>query len=403
MNMSEHAHSLRSEDLALPAALRGTGSKALVVGGIAAAATGAGAVLDPHHFYPAYLVGWLLWYTVVSGCLGLLLMHHLSGGKWGIVLRRPMEAAARTLPLLAVLALPMLLGLDHLFLWADPARVAGDALLEHKAAWLNPGFFVGRFVFVLAAFSLLAFRLSKRSAEQDASGDSGRAAAMQRTAAVGFLFFVIADSFVGFDWLMSLDPHWFSSLYGAIFLAGSAIAALTLLILVARSLSAGAPLDGVYTGKRFHDFGTLLFAFVMFFTYLAISQFIIAYQGNLPEEVVWFKARFGGTWGMVAWGLLLFHFFFPFLILLHRSVKRRPAMLAKIAAFVLFMRWVDLLWQSRPSFAHGGEGGIGLSWIDLTAPLAVGGIWFFFFVREMAKRPLLPVHDPSLPEALGHE
>ena len=177
------------------------------------------------------------------------------------------------------------------------------------------------------------------------------------------------------------------------------MAALTVLILVSRQLLDGG-LAKVFTTKRFHDFGTLLFAFVMFFTYLGISQFIIAYQGNLPEEVTWFAERFHGPWLYVAVGLLIFHFFFPFLILLHRSVKRRAGTLARIAAFVLLMRFVDTVWQSRPSLAHEG---LGLSWLDAAAPLAVGGLWFFFFVRELGRRPVLPVGDPSLVEALGHE
>jgi hypothetical protein len=345
-------------------------------------------------------VGWLLWYTVASGCLGLLLLHHLSGGRWGIVLRRPMEAGARTIPYLALLALPLFTGLDRLFLWADHAKVEADHLLHHKAAYLNPTAFAVRFVVAMGLFTLYAWLLSRASAAQDAEGDRGRALSMQRTASVGLLLFVLVTSFVGFDWLMSLDPHWFSSLYGGIFLAGSAIAALTFLILVANRLVASEPMAGVLTGKRFHDFGTLLFAFVMFFTYLGISQFIIAYQGNLPEEVTWFQERFHGLWGWVAVGLLVFHFFFPFLVLLHRPVKRRAALLAKIAAFVLFMRWVDLVWNSRPSLAHEG---FGLSWLDLAAPLAVGGVWFFLFVRELARRPLLPLNDPTLPEALAHE
>jgi hypothetical protein len=391
---------LRSQDLGAPASLRGLGRTALLVGLAAAVATAAGAFVDPARFYPAYLVGWLLWYTVASGCLGLLLLHHLSGGRWGIVLRRPMEAGARTIPYLALLALPLFTGLDRLFLWADHAKVEADHLLHHKAAYLNPTAFAVRFVVAMGLFTLYAWLLSRASAAQDAEGDRGRALSMQRTASVGLLLFVLVTSFVGFDWLMSLDPHWFSSLYGGIFLAGSAIAALTFLILVANRLVASEPMAGVLTGKRFHDFGTLLFAFVMFFTYLGISQFIIAYQGNLPEEVTWFQERFHGLWGWVAVGLLVFHFFFPFLVLLHRPVKRRAALLAKIAAFVLFMRWVDLVWNSRPSLAHEG---FGLSWLDLAAPLAVGGVWFFLFVRELARRPLLPLNDPTLPEALAHE
>ena len=401
--MSHDAQKLDPEQFRAPDALRGVGTKALVVGVVGAAATAAGAFLDADRFYVSYLTGWLLWYTVASGSLGLLLMHHLSGGKWGIVLRRPMEAAARTIPFMALLALPMLVSLDKIYLWADRARVESDELLKHKAVYLNTTAFIGRFVFAMVLFSVLAYVLSKKSAAQDAQGDVGRAYSMQQVSGLGFLAFVIVTSFVGFDWVMSVDPYWFSSLYGAIFLSGSAIAALTFLILVANFLVQRQPMAGVFSSKRFHDFGTLLFAFVMFFTYLTLSQFIIAYQGNLPEEVVWFRDRFGGVWGYVAWGLLLFHFFFPFLILLSRAVKRRAATLAKIAGFVLVMRWLDLVWQSRPSLAHGGAGGLDFSWIDLTAPLAVGGIWFFFFVRELAKRPLLPIHDPSLPEALGHE
>ena len=391
---------LRSQDFEAPASLRGLGRTSLFVGSVAAIATAAGAFLDADHFYPAYLSAWLLWYTVATGCLGLLMLHHLSGGRWGIVLRRPMEAGARTIPVVALLSLPLFAGLDRLFLWADHAKVEADHLLHHKAIYLNVTAFTLRFVAAIALFTLYAWLLSRASAAQDAEGDRGRAASMQRTSSVGLLLFILVSSFVGFDWLMSLDPHWFSSLYGGIFLAGSAIAALTFLILVANRLLASEPMAEVLTGKRFHDFGTLLFAFVMFFTYLAISQFIIAYQGNLPEEVVWFQERFHGAWAWVAVGLLVLHFFFPFLVLLHRPIKRRAALLAKIAAFVLFMRWVDLVWNSRPSLAHDG---LGISWMDVAAPVAVGGIWFFFFVRELAKRPLLPLNDPSLPEALAHE
>jgi hypothetical protein len=404
---SLEAAALRPEQFrasnALEGDLRGVSSKALIVGAVGAVATAAGAFLDKEHFYSSYLAGWLLWYTVASGCLGLLLLHHLSGGKWGIVLRRPMEAAARTIPYLALLAVPLLLGLDEIFLWADRARVEGDHLLHHKAVYLNTTAFVVRFVVFMAIFSLYAVLLSRKSAEQDAEGDGGRAYRMQQISSVGLLLFIIFTSFVGFDWVMSLDPYWFSSLYGAIFLSGSAIAALTFLILVANFLVKREPMATIYHQKRFHDFGTLLFAFVMFFTYLTLSQFIISYQGNLPEEVVWFHDRFEGWWGYVAYGLLALHFFFPFLVLLHRAVKKRAAVLSAMAGFLLLMRYVDLIWQSRPSLFDYSKEGLGLSWLDLAAPVGIGGLFVFLFVRELSKRPLLPAHDPSLPEALGHE
>ena len=383
-----------------PEELRSVGGRALAVGAVAAAATAAGAFLDADGFFRAYLVAWLLWLTVATGSLGLLLIHHLSGGRWGLALRRPMEAAARTMPVVGVLALPLFFGLDRLFIWADHARVESEHILHHKAAYLNPVAFTARSVVALALFSLFAFLLARRSAAQDVEGDRGKAWTMQKISGVGLLVFVLAMSFLGFDWLMSLDPYWFSSLYGAIFLAGAAIAALTFLILVAHWLARREPMAAVFTAKRFHDFGTLLFAFVMFFTYLCISQFIIAYQGNLPEEVMWFKERFHGYWAGVAVALLVLHFFFPFLILLHRSVKRKATALARVALFVLFMRWADLVWQSRPSFVHEG---LPVTWIDAAAVAAVGGVWIWSFVRALAGRPLLPVGDPALGEVLGHE
>jgi hypothetical protein len=402
--MSRLALPLRAEDFRPPDGLRGLGSRALGIGGAAAAAAMAGAWLAPGAFYPAYLVAWLLWFTVASGCLGLLMLNHLSGGAWGVVLRRPLEAGARTLPVTGLLAVPLFFGLDKLYVWTDHAKVEADHLLHHKAPYLNAPFFIARTVVAIALFSFFAWRLSATSAAQDREGDAGRAVAMRRFSAVGLLVFALVSSFLGFDWLMSLDPHYFSSLYGAIFLIGQALAGLTFSILVARYLARRhAPMAEVLSRKRFHDYGKLLFAFVMFFTYLGISQFIITYQGNLPEEVVWYQERFAGRWAVVAVAVLVFHFFFPFLILLSRSIKENVTTLAAIAAFVLVMRWVDLIWQSRPSLAHGPEAGLGLHWLDLVTPVAVGGLWVFAFVRELAGRPLLAVNDPYLPEALGHE
>ena len=391
---------LRADDFRAPQALAGLGTRALIIGAVGGAATIAGALLDRERFFHAYLVGWLLWFSVALGCLGLLLMQHLSGGRWGLALRRPMEAGARTMPLIGLLAVPLLLGLDHLFIWTDKARVAADHLLHHKEPYLNEPFFIGRTMGAVLLFTFFAWVLSRRSARQDAASDGAAAAwSMQRFSAGGLLTFVMVVTFLGFDWLMSLDPHWFSSLFGAIFLAGSGIAGLTFLILMARWLSVREPLRAVLSSKRFHDFGTLLFAFVMFLTYLSISQFIIAYQGNIPEEVIWFKERFHGYWAWVAVGLLVLHFFFPFLILLSRAVKRSSGRVAAIAAFVLFMRWVDLIWLTRPTLVHEG---FPLSWIDPAAVIGVGGIWVFAFAYELRKQPLLPVGAPAVEEVAGH-
>lgn len=389
-----------AEFQARPDSLAALGRRGLGAGLAGSAALVAGWLLDREHFLASYLVGWLLLFTVASGCLGLLLLHHLSGGRWGLVLRRQMEAAARTIPLLGVLLLPCLLGIGQLFEWADPARVQSDHLLHHKAPYLNVPFFVARTVGILAVFSALAWGLSRLSQRQDAAGDRGEARRMRQVSAVGLLFFILASSFFGFDWLMSLEPHYFSSLYGAIFVAGQALAGLTFLILVTRFLATRDVLGRAVARQDFHDYGKLLFAFVLFFTYLGISQFIITYQGNLPEEVFWYQNRFASGWGWIAAGLLVFHFFFPFLILLSRSVKENSRSLAWIAAWVLVMRYVDLLWNSRPALAHGA---FSLHWLDLAAPLGIGGLWLWWFARELGGKALLPVRDPYLEEALAHE
>ena len=391
---------IHTEDVAPPGALAGFGGKALLVGAVGAAATVAGFVLAPAEFFQAYLVAWLLWYTVASGCLGFLLLQHLSGGAWGLAARRILEAGARTLPFIGLAAVPLFLGMKELFLWADPAHVHGDPLLEGKAPYLNVPFFIGRTLFAIALFSFFAYALSAKSRRQDATGDPAIRGSMHNLSAVGLLLWVVVNTFMGFDWLMSLDPHWFSSLYGGIFVAGQALAGMTFVILIVNWLRQREPMDAVFSRRLSHDFGKLLFAFVMFWTYLSISQFIIMWQGNLPEEAIWFQHRFHGGWGWVAAAILVFHFFFPFLILLSRSVKERTKTLARVAAFVLFMRFVDLVWLSRPTWHHES---FSIHWLYFAAPIALGGLWLFLFSRELAKGPLLPVNAPNLQEALGHE
>lgn len=391
---------LRSEDFAPPAELSGLAGRALTVGGVALAATIAGLFVARSEFFPAYLVAWLLWYTVAAGCLGFLLMQYLSGGAWGLVARRVLEAGARTLPYVGIAAIPLFFGLREIFLWADESKMAADHLLQHKAPYLNAPFFIGRTVFAIVLFSFYAYFLSAKARRQDATGDPEIARSLQRWSSIGLLLFILINTFLGFDWIMSLDPHWFSSLYGGIFVAGEALAGMTFVILVMVWLGRREPMEAVIRRKLYHDYGKLLFAFVMFWTYLSISQFIIMWQGNLPEEVVWYEERFHGSWGWLAAGLLIFHFFFPFLILLSRSVKEHAGMLAKVAAFVLFMRWVDFVWQSRPTWHAEG---FSLPWLYVAAPLALGGLWFFLFARELGKRPLLPVMDANLKEALGHD
>jgi hypothetical protein len=382
-----------------PSAVRRWRGTALAVGLVAAAACLAGWFLDRDQMLRSYLVGWLLWLGVALGSLSLAMIHHLTGGAWGLVIRRQLEAATRTLPLLALLSLPLLAGLPAIFLWARPEAVAHDHALHHKAPYLNVPFFVGRTVAMFAIFGLLAFLLSRWSRRQDEGGGAELGARMRAASGLGLVLMVLVGTLVSVDWLMSLDPYWYSSLYGVLFIAGQALSALVVAIVVTWLLAGHAPMSAAVTKRHFHDYGKLLLAFVMFWTYLAISQYIIMWQANLPEEAVWFQHRTHGGWQWVALAIVLFHFLFPFLLLLSRSLKQRMPALAGVALLLLFMRWVDLHWQAAPTFSPDR---LSLHWLDLAAPVAVGGLWLAWFFHELAKRPLLPVNDPHIEEALGH-
>lgn len=372
---------------------------AFAVGAIGSAASIAGFALDSQQFYRSYLVAWLFWLGVALGSLALMMIHHLSRGAWGLPVRRIFEAATRTLPFLALLCLPMLFALPKLFKWAKPEVVAADELIAKKVGYLNAPFFQLRTAIFFAILGGLVFVLNRWSARQDRSADPGLFTRMQKASGLGLCLFVLVGTFAATDWLMSLDPHWYSSLYGLIFITGQGIAALCFAILIAFLLAGRAPMAAVLSTKHFHDYGKLLLAFVMFWTYLSISQYIIIWQANLPEEVLWYLHRLHGGWQWIAGALIVLHFFFPFLLLLSRSLKKRMAALAGVALLLFVMRWLDLFWQAAPNFHHEQ---LTVHWLDLATTVGIGGLWVGLFFRGLAGRALLPVHDPSLKEALGH-
>ena len=371
--------------------------RALVAAAVGAVGCIVGALLDWPQLLRAYLVGWLFWLGIALGCLALSMINHLSRGAWGVVVRRVMEAAARTLPLLAVLALPILLGLDHLYEWLHPH--AGDAVLEHKAPYLNLPFFLVRFALYFALWYGLALVLSRLSWRQDETGDPGLARRMQLIAAPGLAAYCLAATFASIDWLMSLQPHWYSTIYGVYFMGGQALSGLAFVITAGYLLARRPPMDRVLAPRHFHDWGKLFLAFVMLWAYFSFSQFLIIWSGNLPEETTWYVTRLEHGWGWIALALVLFHFALPFVLLLSRDLKRHARLLAGVAGSMLVMRFVDLYWQVEPAF-H--EGAFSFSWMYLVTPVAIGGLWLWWFLRELAKRPLLPINDPDLAEAVGH-
>lgn len=381
-----------------PADLERLERRAWLVGGGGVAAAAIGFLTDGGRFMQAYLVAWLFWTCITLGCLAILMLHHLTRGAWGLMIRRSLEAATRTLPVLALLFVPVLLRLEDLYSWARP-EAAADPLIQHKAIFLNPTAFSIRSILYFAIWMLFAWSLNRLSLQQDATGDPGLFRRLQVVAAPGLGIFCLLASFAAIDWLMSLEPHWYSSIFGVYFIAGQGVAAFAFIIITALYLSRREPMSRALRPHHFHDYGKLMLAFVMIWSYIAVSQLLIIWSGNLPEEIPWYLERTRGGWKWVSITLILFHFLLPFLLLLSRDLKRSARLLSWVAMGVLVMRWVDLYWQAAPTFHHGPVP----SWLNLATMAALGGIWIALFARQLQKRSLLPVNDPYLEEAFDRE
>ncbi|AXA35139.1 MAG: hypothetical protein D6691_06595 [Candidatus Hydrogenedentota bacterium] len=371
--------------------------------GIAAfVALGIGATSDHgrHQFYHSYLVAFIYWFHFGLGALAFLMIQYLTGGAWGLMGRRVFEAASRTLPLLVVLFLPIVVGMHSLYEWSHAEVVAKDPVLQQKVAYLNPKGFLIRTAIYFALWVLVGFLLARWSAKQDRALEPG--AMSQRCATLsgpGLVIYGLSATFASVDWLMSLEPHWYSTIYGALFVVGELCGALAFTIVVLVWLGKG-PLSSVLGKRHYHDFGKLLLAFVMLWAYISFSQFLIIWSGNLAEEVTFYVKRLEGAWQYVALALIIAHFALPFLLLLSRDLKRNPSTLVLVALLVLGMRYVDLFYLIRPASPH--REFAGFSWMDLAAFVAVGGIWCAAFLFNLSKRSLLPVNDLRLKEAIEH-
>jgi hypothetical protein len=367
--------------------------RALIVGGVAAVLLVIGAFLDSTQFFRSYLFGWLLWTGVAVGGLALALLHNLTGGAWGMVARRFLEASARTIPFLALLFIPIALGIPAIYEWSHPEVVAEDALLQHKQPWLNVPFFLVRSVLYLGIWSVIAFLLVRRSDHLDRTDDPDALRRFQQFGGFAMLFVVLTVTFAAFDWLMSLEPHWFSSIFGAIVGLGMIVATFTFTIAVIAALAHREPLHSVATRYIFNDFGSLLLAFLMVWAYLNLSQLLIIWSANIPEEVTWYLHRSEGGWEWLNVLMVIFHFAVPFVVLLSATIRRNSRTLQRLAIFVFIWQAIFLFWLIKPSFATEA---IAVHWLDIVAPIALGGIWMALFFWQLGQRPLLPLF--AIPE-----
>ena len=391
-----------------PGEINGLRTIALGVGGVALIAWLVGLYFNPEQALRSWLIGFIFWGGIGIGSIGILLLQYITGGAWGLVVRRVAEAASRTLPLVVVLFLPLAIGMTSLYEWTHLAPT--EHIMEHRGWFMTPASWILRSILYFALFGVMAYLLNSWSASQDKAENYAEAAKILGTASAfsgpAMVVYAIVVTFAAVDWVMTLDPHYFSTIWGLLFVAGWALSCFCFEVVILAYLADKTPMDRVLGRRHFHDLGKLMLALVMVWAYFNFSQYLIIWSGNIPEETTWFLARTTKGWGYLAWILVLFHFAAPFLVLLMQDLKRRAKTLALVAMFILFMRVVDMFWLIAPNprinTAGFESGAFYISWLDLVAPVAVGGIWLWYFFGQLMDRPLVPVMDPLLERAIEH-
>ncbi len=345
---------------------------------------------DGTRFAASYLVGYLFMLTLALGALFFVMLAHLTGSAWSVTMRRIAENVMVTLPAGVVLFVPVLLNLGRLYEWARPEEVAHDPLLQAKAAFLNPQFFAIRALVYFAVWSLWALKLYRNSVAQDGAPSLARVRSAERWSAPGMLVLTLTVALAGFDWLMSLEPHWYSTMFGVYVYSGAALAFFAALILILLAFRGAGVMQRSVNHEHYHDLGKWLFGLTVFWAYIAFSQYMLIWYANLPEETVWFRNRLVGSWRNVGALLVVGHFIVPFLVLVSRAAKRRLSVLGAAAAWILFMHYTDLYWIAMPVFSKQGASP---SWIDAAALAAVGGTFGLVFWSRLRHRALAPTGD----------
>jgi hypothetical protein len=376
---------------------------ALITGAVGAALSALGAFIDPTQFFRSYLVAFNFCLALALGSLAIRLLINLTGGRWGIVIQRWLEAGSRTLPLLLLFFVGVFLGIYHLYSWTDVENPEFtehvQELMKEKQFYLNVPFFLVRAVIYFAVWLTVAFFLNKWSAEQDLQPSEEVAGRLERLGGQGLVLYGITMTFAAVDWTMSLEPEWYSTIFGVLVATGQMLPGYAFAVAgMAWLLSRNSQSDRI-DPQVWNDLGSLLLAFVMVWTYMSFAQLLLIWSGNLPEEIVWYDARATGGWQAVAVVLAVFYFGLPFVILLSRNFKRDPGRLMILAFAIVIVTIVHQFWLVAPAFSPKR---FSLHWLDLTTLAALGGFWVAMFFWQLQARPLLPVHDPLVKETMQH-
>jgi len=399
-------------DLSPPPVVKTISRRSLVIGVVFAVIAFAGAFVFPHgreQFYRAYLLGFMAWLGLALGSMAILMIRHLTGGGWGTVIRRVLGAAMRTLPLLALLYIPILFAVPHLYPWAGPLdSVRDEHIREHLAknpfitqSYLTFRGFLFRAIIYFAIWNLLSLLLSKWSKQTDRPDAPDNSQRFKAVSGPGLILYGFTISFAAIDWMMSLDPSWISTIFGLIILIGEVLSAMCFAVVVERILYNYKPMSELLRPDFVHDHGKWMLTFIMVWAYFSFSQWLIIWAGNLPSEITFYLKRLSGGWGSVGLFLALFHFCVPFAILLSRSFKRDICKLVWLAIWLMLMRYLDLFWIIEPNFSPT----LTLTWADVVVPIAIGGLWLAYFFRNLSELPLVPAYDPDAKEVLepAHE
>jgi hypothetical protein len=393
-------------DLTAPEVVRKISQRSLIIGIVFAVISGALAFIRPYEFYRAYLLGFMCWLGVALGSMAILMIRHLTGGGWGTVIRRILGAAMRTLPLLAALFVPVILGIRHLYIWAQPlSNIEDKRLREHleqiTQTYLTWNGFVVRAIFYFAVWNVLSFLLSKWSKETDRPGAPDNSGRFKAVSGPGLILYGFTISFAAIDWVMSLDPSWISTIFGLVILIGEVLSAMAFAVVVERILFNYKPMSEMLTPDFVHDHGKWMLAFTMVWAYFNFSQWLIIWAGNLPSEITFYLRRINGGWQSIGLILIFLGFVVPFAMLLSRPFKRNIRRLVWLAVWLLVIRYLDLFWIIEPNFSKT----LTVTLADIVVPIAIGGIWLWYFFRNLAALPLLPAYDVDAHEVLepAHE
>jgi hypothetical protein len=356
---------------------------------------------DMQQFLRSYLIGFWLWFGAGAACLLILMTQFLTGGAWGVMIRRQCEAGAKTLYVMCFGFLPLLIWCQKLYWWTTPAGTA-DKVIQAKALYLNVPFLWVR-TGIYAAFLIgITYLLTSLSKKEDETKSLSVSAQLASYSAPGVLIFFILMTFCSIDFMMTLEPYWYSTIYGFMMIIGWVLTALAVIIANTTFLQKEEPMHHGLTPRHYHDLGKLLFAMVMLWAYLNFSQLIITWSGNLPTEIVWYIKRWNGGWGWVAMILLIGHFVLPFLLLISQPAKKNPAFIRVVACYLVVVHAVDVYSLVEPNFTSWQKPQFTLSWLDIASPIAFGGLWLALFFRNLPGMPLLPLGAPALKKALNH-